>query len=139
MQLRLDKTIGNNNQFYGGCAFQNVRSSGSNLFGFLDTTDTLGITTNVNWAHRFSHLLFLTTGYKFSRLRTELVPFFANRINISAEAGITGNNQNPPNWGPPTLIFASGIASLTDGQSAFNRNETNGVSSSILWNHGHHN
>src|SRR5713226_1777439 len=139
LQLRLDKTIGNKNQFYGGFAFQSMRSSGSNLFGFIDTTDTLGITTNANWAHRFSHELFLTTGYKFTRFRTQVVPYFANRINISGAAGITGNNQDPANWGPPTLIFASGIASLTDGQSAFNRNETNAVSSSVLWNHGHHN
>jgi trimeric autotransporter adhesin len=139
LQLRMDKTIGNRNQFYGGFAFQSMRSSGSNLFGFLDTTDTLGINLNVNWAHRFSHELFLTTGYKFSRFRTQVVPYFANRTNISGEAGITGNNQDPANWGPPTLIFASGIASLTDGQSAFNRNETNGVSSSVSWNHGHHN
>jgi hypothetical protein len=139
MQLRLDKTIGNKNQFYGGFAFQSMRTSGSNLFGFIDTTNTLGITTNVNWAHRFSHELFLTTGYKFNRFRTQVVPYFANRTNISGEAGITGNNQDPANWGPPTLIFASGIASLSDGQSAFNRNETNAVSSSVLWNHGHHN
>jgi hypothetical protein len=139
LQLRLDKTIGNRNQLYGGFAFGSVRSSGSNLFGFIDTTDTLGINMNVNWAHRFSHELFLTTGYKFSRLRTQVVPYFANRINISGEAGITGNNQDPANWGPPTLVFASGIASLSDGQSAFNRNETNGVSASVLWNHGHHN
>jgi hypothetical protein len=139
MQLRLDKTIGNKNQLYGGFAFQSVRSSGSNLFGFLDTTDTLGINMNVNWAHRFSHEFFLTTGYKFSGLRTTVVPYFANRINISGAAGISGNNQDPVNWGPPTLIFASGIASLSDGQSAFNRNETNAVSTSVLWNHGHHN
>ena len=79
LQSRLDKTIGNKNQFYGGFAFQSIRSSGSNLFGFLDTTDTLGINANVNWAHRFSHELFLTTGYKFSRLRTQVTPNFANR------------------------------------------------------------
>jgi trimeric autotransporter adhesin len=139
LQSRLDKTIGNKNQFYGGFAFQNVRTSGSNLFGFLDTTDTLGISTNVNWAHRFSHELFLTTGYKFSRLRTQVAPYFANRSNISGQAGITGNNQDPTNWGPPTLIFSSGISSLSDGRSSFDRNETNGVSSSIAWNHGHHN
>jgi hypothetical protein len=139
LQSRLDKTIGNKNQLYGGFAFQSVRSSGSNLFGFLDTTDTLGINMNVNWAHRFSHELFLTTGYKFSRFRTQVVPYFANRINISGVAGITGNNQDPANWGPPTLIFASGIASLSDGNSAFDRNETNGVSASVSRNHGHHN
>ena len=139
MQLRLDKTIGNKNQFYGGFAFQSIRSSGSNLFGFLDTTDTLGLNTNINWAHRFSHQIFLTTGYKFSRLRTQVVPNFANRTNISGEAGITGNNQDPTNWGPPTLIFSSGIASLSDAESSFNRNQTDAVSSSAIWNHGRHN
>jgi hypothetical protein len=139
MQLRLDKTIGNKNQFYGGFAFQSIRSSGSNLFGFLDTTDTLGLNTNINWAHRFSHQIFLTTGYKFSRLRTQVVPNFANRTNISGEAGITGNNQDPTNWGPPTLIFSSGIAILSDAESSFNRNQTDAVSSSAIWNHGRHN
>jgi hypothetical protein len=139
LQSRLDKTIGNKNQLYGRFAFQSVRSSGSNLFGFFDTTDTLGLNTDVNWAHRFSHQLFLTTTYRFSRLRTEVVPNFANRINVSGEAGITGNNQDPTNWGPPTLVFSSGIASLSDAESSFNRNETNLVSESLLWNHGHHN
>jgi hypothetical protein len=139
LQSRLDKTIGNKNQFYGGFAFQNVRIAGSNLFGFLDTTDVLGLNTSINWGHRFSHQIFLTTGYKFSRLRTQVAPYFANRSNISGEAGITGNNQTPPNWGPPTLIFSSGITTLSDGQSSFDRNETNSVSSSVLWNHGHHN
>lgn len=139
LQSRLDKTIGNKNQFYGGLAFQSIRADGANLFGFVDTTDTLGINANVNWVHRFNHSMFLTTGYKFSRLRMQVTPNFENRINVSGEAGITGNNQEPTNWGPPALIFSSGIASLSDAQSAFNRNETNAVSSSVQWNHGHHN
>lgn len=139
LQSRLDKTLGNKNQLYGGFAFQSNRTSGSNLFGFLDTTDTLGINTNVNWVHRFSHQFFLTTGYKFSRLRTQVVPNFANRINISGEAGITGNNQDPVNWGPPTLVFSSGIASLSDAQSSRDRNETNAVSASGEWHHNRHN
>ena len=139
LQSRMDKTIGNKNQVYGGFAFQSIRTSGADLFGFVDTTDTLGLNLNVNWAHRFSHQIFLTTTYRFSRLRTETVPNFANKVNISGDAGITGNNQEPVNWGPPTLVFSSGIASLTDAQSADNRNETNGASASVLWNHGRHN
>jgi hypothetical protein len=139
VQLRLDKTIGNKNQLYGGFAFQSSRTSGSNLFGFLDKTNVLGINTNINWGHRFNHQLFLTTGYRFSRLRTQVAPNFANRINVSGAAGITGNNQDPPNWGPPTLVFSSGIASLLDADSSFDRNETNSVMSSIAWNRGRHN
>jgi hypothetical protein len=139
LQSRLDKTIGNKNQFYGGIAFQNIRADSSNLFGFLDTTKTLGLNTNVNWVHRFNHSFFLTTGYKFSRLRTQVISNFENRVNISGVAGITGNNQDPINWGPPELIFSSGIASLSDTQSSFDRKETNSVSSSLQWNRGHHN
>jgi trimeric autotransporter adhesin len=139
LQSRLDKTIGNKNQIYGGFAFQSIRADGSNLFGFLDTTDTLGIGTNINWVHRINHGLFLTTGYKFSRLRTQVVSNFENRVNVSGAAGITGNNQDPTNWGPPTLVFSSGIASLSDAQSSFDRNRTDAVSSSLSWNHGHHN
>jgi trimeric autotransporter adhesin len=139
LQLRLDKTLGNKNQLYGGFAFLSSRTDGANLFGFVDTTGTLGINANVNWAHRFSPELFLTTGYKFSRSRTQVISNFENRINVSGEADITGNNQDPINWGPPTLIFASGIASLSDADSSFNRSETNAVSSSVSWNHGHHN
>jgi hypothetical protein len=139
LQSRLDKTIGRRDQFYGGFAFQSIRADGSNLFGFLDTTATLGINTNINWIHRFNHSFFLTTGYKFSRLRTQVTSNFENKTNISGEAGIAGNNQDPANWGPPTLIFSSGIASLSDEQSSFDRNRTDAVSSSVQWNHGHHN
>jgi len=139
LQLRLDKTLRNKNQLYGGFAFLSSRADGANLFDFVDTTDTLGINANVNWAHRFSHQLFLTTGYKFSRLRTQVISNFENRVNVSGEAGITGNNQDPVNWGPPALIFSSGIASLSDADSSYNRSETNAVSSSLSWNHGHHN
>ncbi len=139
LQSRLDKTIGNKNQLYGGIAFQNVRADASNLFGFVDSTKTLGFNTNINWVHRFNHSFFLTTGYKFSRLRTQVISNFENRIDISGAAGITGNNRDPINWGPPELIFSSGIASLSDAQSSFNRNETNSLSSSLQWNRGHHN
>ena len=36
-------------------------------------------------------------------------------------AGIDGNNQDPVNWGPPALVFSSGIAGLATGQ--YNRQE----------------
>ncbi|MGA7244348.1 MAG: TonB-dependent receptor, partial [Terracidiphilus sp.] len=49
------------------------------------------------------------------------------------------NNQDPANWGPPALSFSSGIAALSDAQSAFNRNRTDGYSASIGMYRGHHN
>lgn len=52
---------------------------------------------------------------------------------MSGEAGISGNDQSPLNWGPPTLIFTSGIASLTDATAASNHNQTSALSSSTNW------
>jgi hypothetical protein len=139
MQTRLLKTLGKNDQVNGRFAFESTRTGSPNLFGFLDTTDILGLNAAANWTHRMGQEWFLTLGYQFSRLSTRVTPYFQNRVNVSGEAGITGNNQEPANWGPPALGFASGIAGLSDAQSAFDRNETNGVSASTLWTHGSHN
>jgi hypothetical protein len=139
LQTRLDKSITRRDQLYGVFAFQSIRADASNLFGFRDTTNTLGINAGINWNHRLSHSLFVNTGYRFSRLRTQVVPFFANRANISGDAGITGNNQDATNWGPTTLVFSSSIASLTDAQSSFNRNRTDAISPSVQWSRRNHN
>ena len=127
LQSRLNKSINLNNQFYGDFAFQSVRSNGPNLFGFVDSTDVLGLNSEVHWSHRFSQRVILNLGYQFSRLATRLTPFFENRENVSGDAGITGNNQDPMNWGPPSLTFSSGIAGFRRA-SAFNRNQTSAVS-----------
>ena len=136
---RLDKTLGHRDTLYGGFNFQSVRAGNTNLFQFVDTTDTLGINANINWSHRFNHHIFGNSSYRFSRLRTQIVPYFENRQNISGEAGISGNNQDPVNWGPPSLTFSSGITPLMDEQSSFNRNRTDGFSGSAGVYRGRHN
>ena len=139
LQFRLDQTIGRRDEVYGGFNLQSTRSSGSSLFLFTDKTQTLGINTNINWSHRFNQRLFFYGGYQFTRLRTNIVPYFANRQNISGEAGITGNNQDATNWGPPTLAFSSGITSLTDQNSSFNRNRSDRFNASVAIYRGRHN
>ena len=136
---RLDKTLGRRDELYGSFNFQSTRGSVTDLFGFTDKTDTLGINTNINWSHRLNPHRFLYASYRFSRLRTQIVPYFDNRQNISGDAGIMGNNQDPTNWGPPALTFSSGITPLSDDQSAFNRNRTDAFSGSIGIYHGLHN
>jgi hypothetical protein len=139
LQSRFDQSINPKNQLYGGFAFQSARTSSPNLFGFLDTTDVLGINTRINWSHHLSTRLFLTFGYQFSRLATRTTPFWENRENVSGDAGISGNNQDPTNWGPPSLTFSSGLAGLSDAQSSFNRNQTDAWSYSVLWSRDRHN
>jgi hypothetical protein len=139
LQSRLSKTLGQRDQLFGGLAFQNARTDTPNLFNFLDTTDTLGIIAHATWSHRFGQRLFMDVGYQFSRFASRTTPYFENRQNVSGEAGISGNNQDPRNWGPPSLTFSSGVAGLSDAQSSSDRNQTSGLSYSMLWNRGRHN
>src|SRR6185503_18966960 len=66
------------------------------------------------WSHRYSPFFVARSRYQFTRLTTQVTPFFANRTNVSGDAGITGNAQDPLNWGPPTIAFAD-FTGLADG------------------------
>jgi len=138
LESRIDKSIGRRDQIFGGFAFRNLRSDNENIFHFRDATRTLGIDGNIHWSHRFPHQLFVETSYHFTRLRTQVTPFFANRENVSGNAGIGGNDQDAPSWGPPSLSFASGIYPLSDGISMFDRNRTDAVSVEATWMHRRH-
>jgi hypothetical protein len=139
MQLNVDKVLTRKNQISGNFAMQRTASDSPNLFGFTDRTAMLGMTTGINWSHRFGQKLYARFGYKYSRSNSTTTPFFANRENVSGLAGITGNNQDPLYWGPPNLSFASGISTLNDGQPSHPRSQSSGVTSDDYWNHGPHN
>ncbi len=136
---RLDRNIGRKDDVYGGFSLQSTRAGNANLVGFTDTTDTLGIDSNIHWSHRFGPRLYAYGSYTFSRMRVEIKPYFQNRENISGAAGITGNDQDPQYWGPPSLSFSSGIAGLTDQESSFNRARTDAFAGSLAYYRGRHN
>ncbi len=139
LQSRANKAIGRKDQIAGAFALQSTRSNLPNIFGFLDTADTTGINTSVNWRHSFTPRFYGNAAYQFSRLILRSSPFFANRENISGLAGISGNNQDPVNWGPPSLSFANGIAGLADAQQSLTRNQTSKILYDLIWNRGRHN
>jgi hypothetical protein len=138
-QFRLEKNIGRKDNVWGSFGLQSTRSDSVNLFGFVDHTGSLGINSGIHWSHRLKPRVFLYANYTFSRLRTEITPNFENRINVSGNAGIAGNDQDATNWGPPALNFSSGFAALSDGNSAFNRNRTDSLTASTLIYHAKHN
>ena len=139
LQSRFYHNLGRKDQFNGGFAFQSTRSDSVNMFGFVDQTGNLGMNGNVQWSHRLKPRVFLYTNFSFGRMRTEVTPNFENRVNVSGNAGITGNDQNGANWGPPTLGFGDGTAGLSDANSAFNRTRNDDVSVSTLVYRGKHN
>ncbi len=140
VQFRLSKTLSPKNTINGLFAYQRTASVNPNSFGFAftDTGSTSGINSNINFTRRFTQRVFSTIGFQFSRATAQATPFFANRQNISGQAGITGNDQEPQNWGPPTLSFSSGLAPLTDGTESSTHIQTVGTTFSTIWNRRSH-
>jgi hypothetical protein len=140
MQARMNKSIKRKDNVSGVFAFQSTRADQNNsIFNFVDKSKQLGFNTNFNWMHRITQRMFITTSLNYSRQATRLVPNFAFQTNVAGNAGITGNNQDPTNWGPPNLGFSSGFTGLNDSNYSFIRNQTVGINENLFWNHGSHN
>jgi len=146
VQARATKNFNYFNQLYGNFAYQRQSSQSTSLFGFMDSASTSGVDGAVNWTRRFNKGFSFTGGqffsihfkYEFSRLVSDETPYFANLTNVSGLAGISGNDQTPVNWGPPNLIFSSGIAGLSEPAYAHNTNQTQAFTYDSLWNRGRH-
>ena len=97
-------------------AYQRSRTDSTSLLGFEDSRTGSVVDAQGTWTWTHSRNTTVTARYVFTRNASDAVPFFANRVNVSGVAGITGNDQDQRNWGPPSLTFASDLASLSDGR-----------------------
>jgi hypothetical protein len=115
----------------GWFGFQSTRSDSVNLFDFVDRSSARVFNGGAYWHHQLKPRISLITNYSFNWQRKEATTNFENRENVSGDAGIGGNDQDPANWGPPSLGFSSGFFGLSDGNSSDNRYLTNDVSVSL--------
>ncbi len=140
LQSRFSQVFaGGRNQLFGNLAYQRTTTDTTSIFGFVDSSRVSGVDLTVNWSHRVSQFWSFRLRYQFTDLATSVTPYFANRTNVSGEAGISGNDQDPLEWGPPNLMFSSGVAGLGGAQDALNHNQTNAWGAESLWSHGRHN
>ena len=131
-QFRTNKQVSRKDNLIGTLQMQSSRSDTPNIFGFLATGRQRTTAGTINWRHSFTPRFYVNLGYQFNRNAAQNVPFFAERANVSAAAGITGNNQDPINWGPPALNFINGIAGLGEAQYSSNRTQTQGTSVEVF-------
>jgi hypothetical protein len=124
--------LNNSNRISLTAGFQSTRIDAPNLFGFTDTTNASGATASVTWTHRFTQRVSGTVRYQFNRTVTEALPYFGNRQDVSGDAGISGNDRDPRNWG---LLQFSGDRTLVRRFLA-RPGQSNSVSFSSAWNLG---
>jgi hypothetical protein len=133
VEARAAKMLNPNNAINASFAWRRTEVLSPNLFDFTDRTGTAGINAGMTLRRTFTPWLNMDFGAQYSRSSVRVTPFFANRLNVSAEAGIIGNNQSPENWGPPALNFSSGITALSDAQYSFTRSQTTAFAWTGRW------
>jgi len=138
LQTRLNKSFNNKHSLNGTFDIQTTRSDAPNLFQFSDGSRSKSINGAANWNYRKNPRFTSTFRYSFNRQISRALPYFANKINVSGVAGISGNNQDAPYWGPPNLNFSTGFSGLSDGRYSFNRTQNHAVAYAGFWNHGRH-
>ena len=121
---RAGYTLRGDHRIESGVSYERGSGRSTSLFGFEDSRDSSGLTANGLLTVRPARNMSLRLRYQYSRASSELVPFFAYRMNVSGLAGISGNNQDPRNWGPPALSFASDVAGLSTGRYASTTSQT---------------
>jgi hypothetical protein len=135
---RVTQPLNSRNQLIGLLAYQHNTNQQTTIFGFEDASLVSGVDGSVTWTHRVNQFFTVRPRFQYTELTNQSTPFFANRLNVSGLAGISGNNQEPANWGPPTLGFST-ITGLSDALPNFNRNRTVGGGAEAYWSHGRHN
>jgi len=147
VNARLSYTFNAKNQANGGLQYQRSNTATPSVFaatipGWKDLASNNGINANAADIYHFSLHLIATTRYTYSKAHQLTTPYFANlpNGNIEGNLGITGTDQVPLNWGPPTLGFSggSGILGLSDAKALYNHPQTSAVGESLLWVHGVH-
>jgi hypothetical protein len=132
---RANRNLNSKNFVNDQFAWQGTDTTTPNIFGFVDTTHIAGLTTTAAYRHIFTTRFNGTLTYNYSRQTTSVTPYFEGLgVNVAGNAGITGDDQSPENYGPPALNFtSSGIQGLSDAQHSFTRNQTSAIGFTGLW------
>ncbi len=138
LQFAASKGVTRRDTVDGSLAFRHTVTDATTLFNFEDESTQSSLNTTVNWTRRFSTRLSSRLRYQFTRTSTGVSPFFANRTNVSGDAGIAGNDQTPANWGPPTLSLPD-VAGLTDAVFQRSVATAHAAGAEVLLRHSAHN
>jgi hypothetical protein len=139
-RIQVSKTFKRKNTINALFQMNDTRGDSASEFNFLDLNRSRGMQATLTFRRSFTPRFYGTFTYQFNRYSVQTFPFFANRENVSGEAGITGNDQTPLNYGPPALSFTgSSITGLRDSNASINHNQASVYSYLGTWNHGRHN
>jgi hypothetical protein len=138
LQLAITHPLRRGTTLTGTMALQRTLTESDDIFGFVDTSRQSRLNAGATLIRQFNLRFVLRLRYQFTRTDAEVTPFFANRTNVSADAGISGNSQDPLNWGPPALSFPD-LAGLRDADYHRSTGNTHAAGGEVTLRRGTHN
>jgi hypothetical protein len=138
LQLAMSQNLSNRTTLAGTFVFERTLTDSVDLFDFADQDRPVSLSAGLNWTRRFTPRLQVRLRYSFARAAKNVTPFFANRTNVSGDAGIVGNSQEALDWGPPALSFPD-IFGLRDVEYQHSVSLTNSGGAEASVRRGRHN
>jgi hypothetical protein len=138
-QARASGNLTARQQWTANLAFDRSTMTSTSPFAFVDRARSSSIDASLTWSYRRSSTRTLHARYGFIQNASSMMPYFANRVDVTREAGIADTDPAPASWGPPALMFASGLAGLGTALPAGRRTRTHALSADGVWLRGHHN
>jgi hypothetical protein len=138
VQVDASHNLGRRMQLSASLVYSRSASDAASLFDFVDNTRQNGLNVTAGVVRRQTTRLNLQATYQFARSNSTVTPFFANRLDVSGAAGISGGAVDPRNWGPPTLAFPD-VVELSDGRYQRGTRQSHTIGGQAQWRHGLHN
>ncbi|HET8547365.1 MAG TPA: TonB-dependent receptor, partial [Bryobacteraceae bacterium] len=137
LTVRMNQTLTRKHRLLGGLSWQRRDNEPVQLYGFRDRSSGGNVSADLGWTWTLRANLLNDVRIRFSRDRTENLPFFAYGENVAAALGIAGPSEKPVNFGPPNLSFTN-YGNLTDGSYTLRRNQAVSVSEAVNLVRGSH-
>ncbi len=129
--LRLSRSFSRKDRLSGSFNLQQRDGESTQLFGFQDTSNGRGMSTDLSWSHTIKPGVINTLRLSFSRNRSDSVPYFAYGKDWAHDLGIAGTSTTPGNYGPPNVSFTN-FGTLSDGSLTQRRDQTVSFSEGLL-------
>ena len=100
--VRLNAPLSKKDRLTFNVQFQTRQSKNLQLFGFEDSGTGSGMSASLGWSHSFAPRFNNSASISLSRNNNKNAPYFAYGQNVAAQLGITGTDQEPIDYGPPT-------------------------------------
>jgi hypothetical protein len=138
LQIGLNKSWRGRPSMSSNIAWQRSDRESTDLLGFTDRIRQSSLNLNLSGSWLVSSLASLRARYQYSRTSSGTTPHFAGRIDVSGDAGIVGNSDDPADWGPPNLVFPD-LARLSVATGQRTVSQMHAIGGEVLLRRGSHN